>query len=169
MQPKIVKQEMIILAGMSFYGDPFDTSSTWTEENQIGLLWQRFMAYFQDHADELEINFHQASICEVHIYGPETETTGIFEVFIGLRIDDLANIPYDLTVKVLPPIKYAVFTLTGKAITSDWEKEIGTWLDTNDYREAYPYNFQYYDDRFKGLDRIEESTLDIYVPIEEIS
>jgi predicted transcriptional regulator YdeE len=169
MQPKIIEKERIVLAGMSFYGDPFDTSTAWTEENQIGLLWQRLISYFQDHAGTLNLDLDQEANYEVHIYGPQTEAEGIFEVFIGLRIHDLADVPYDLIVKVLPPARYAVFSLNGKAITSDWEQEIGIWLDANGYREAHPYNFQYYDDRFKGLDRIEESTLDVYIPIEEIS
>ena len=45
MQPKIIRADQIMLVGMSFYGDPFETSAGWMEENQIGRLWQRFMAY----------------------------------------------------------------------------------------------------------------------------
>jgi hypothetical protein len=33
---------------------------------------------------------------------------------------------------------------------------------------SYKYGIQYYDDRFKGLDKIEESTLDVYVPIKKV-
>ena len=33
------------------------------------------------------------------------------------------------------------------------------------YERAYPYGFQLYDDRFKGVERIDESTLDVYVPV----
>lgn len=165
MQSKIIKEKNIILAGLSFYGDPFDAGSAWTEENQIGLLWQRLMRYFEEHGADLGLSLDKVPNYEVHIYGPETETDGLFEIFVGVRISDLASLPYNLTAKVLPPAEYAVFTIEGKAVTADWEREITTWLDTNNYEEAYPYNFQYYDERFKGLHRIDESQLDVYVPI----
>ena len=167
MQPKIITEKSIILAGMSFYGDPFDTSNAWTEENQIGRLWQRLMRYFERNRDALSWDLHQTANYEVHIYGPETETEGLFEVFVGFKITDISLVPYDMVVKVLPPTGYAIFTLTGKAIFEDWEKEIRAWLDENSYQDAYPYNFQYYDQRFKGLDRIEESQIDVYIPIEK--
>ena len=75
--------------------------------------------------------------------------------------------PFDLTIKVLPAATYAVFTLTGKRIVEDWEKEMEVWLEQDSYQEDYPYNFQYYDTRFKGMDRIEESQIDVYIPIEK--
>ena len=166
MDIKIIDEKLIILAGMSFYGDPFETSDAWSEENQIGRLWQRLMSYIENHQDSLSWNTHQGASYEVHIFGPEIDTQGLFEVFVGLQISEVAKIPYDLTVKVLPPTAYAVFTLTGKAIIEDWEREMMAWLGDNGYKEAYPYNFQYYDARFKGMDRIEDSQIDVYIPIE---
>ena len=167
METKIIDENSIILAGMSFYGDPFDSSDAWSEENQIGRLWHRFMTYLERHQDFLDGAMHQGASYEVHIYGPETETKGLFEVFVGLRISEVANVPFNLTVKILPAATYAVFTLTGKAIMEDWEKEMRAWLEQQGYREAYPYNFQYYDARFKGMDRINESQIDVYIPIEK--
>lgn len=167
METKIVNETSIILAGMSFYGDPFDSSDAWSEENQIGRLWQRLMTYLESHQDSLPCNMEQGASYEVHIYGPETETKGLFEVFVGLRIFEVENVPFDLAVKVLPPTTYAVFTLTGKAIIEDWEKKMMAWLEQEGYRETYPYNFQYYDARFKGMDRIDESQIDVYIPVEK--
>ena len=167
METKIVDKTSIILAGMSFYGDPFDSSDAWSEENQIGRLWQRLMTYLERHQDSLQEDMQQGASYEVHIYGPETETKGLFEVFVGLRISEVENVPFDLTIKVLPAATYAVFTLTGKRIIEDWEKEMKVWLEQQGYREAYPYNFQYYDARFKGMDRINESQIDVYIPIEK--
>lgn len=165
MEPKIIQEEMILLAGMSFYGDPFETSSAWSEENQIGCLWRRLMTYINSHKDTLAWHSYQVPYYEVHIDGPETETEGLFEVFVGLQISDLDDLPFDLVVKVLPSSQFAVFTLEGKAITEDWDSKISRWLSENGYREAYPYNFQYYDHRFKGMDRIDESCIDVYIPI----
>jgi len=55
----------------------------------------------------------------------------------------------------------------GTEIACDWGQETELWMKENGYREAYPFSFQYYDHRFLGLDRIEESEIDVYVPIEK--
>ncbi|GEM_PF-3859724 len=41
MEPTIRELDQIILVGFSFFGDPFAESSGWTEENEIGRLWNR--------------------------------------------------------------------------------------------------------------------------------
>ena len=167
MNPKIVDLDRIILAGVSFYGDPFETSNVWTAENQIGRLWQRLMTYLEKRQPELgSLNNNNVGF-EVHIRGEETEETGFYEVFVGMEIQEAGQTPIDLLVKVLPKSTYAVFTMRGGQITSDWEDEIGRWLKQNEYRVAFPYMFQYYDARFKGMERIEESEIDFYIPIEK--
>jgi len=168
MDPQIIQEQTIILAGMSFYGDPFVSSDPWSEENQIGRLWQRLMKYIEDTSDTSDWNPHRGPYYEVHIYGPETEKKGLFEVFVGFQVSDVDQLPYNMVAKVLPAASYAVFTLKGRAIIGDWEREILGWLDENGYREAYPFNFQYYDERYKGLDPVDESVIDIYIPVEEI-
>jgi len=37
MQPALVEKERMILAGLSFFGDPFATQGGWTEENESGI------------------------------------------------------------------------------------------------------------------------------------
>jgi predicted transcriptional regulator YdeE len=166
MEPRIIQEESILLAGVSFYGDPFDTSNPWSEENQIGTLWKRFMVFLQTHLDTFTSDVHQSTFYEVHIYGPETQAEGLFEIFVGMSVPDLANLPIEMTAKVLPAASYAVCTLKGKAIMGDWERELLNWIRENGYLEAYPYHIQLYDERFKGMDRIEESTLDVFIPVE---
>ena len=59
--------------------------------------------------------------------------------------------------------------LKAEEITSDWSKLIYfDWIPSSGYYVPYQYGVQYYDQRFKGLDKIEESTLDVYVPIEKV-
>ncbi len=169
MQTEIIHKDRIYLAGLSFFGDPFDTSNPWTEENQIGRLWQRFMDYLSSHAAALGDHFIPGASYELHLYGPETEETGQFEVFVGMAMDDLAHLPLGLVGRALPAVTYAVFTLKGRAIVEDWDRDIAAWLDENGYEEAYLYNFQYYDSRFLGLGRVDDSALDVYVPIKKSS
>jgi predicted transcriptional regulator YdeE len=166
-EPKIVKKERITLAGLSFFGDPFTEKGGWTEENEIGRLWKRFMAYLGD--DRLQLpGSRDIRVCyEVHILHPQSRQTGEYEVFTGFESEELSGIPPEFLVKVLPACSYAVFTLRGEEITADWYQTIyQRWMPQSGYREAYPYSFQLYDERFKGLDRLKESVLDLYIPVE---
>lgn len=167
MQPTIISKPEMLLVGMSFYGDPFDTSGVWTEENQIGRVWQRFMRYLEQHSGAIQNRTAVDVFLEVQIYNQETIEKGFFEVFVGVQVEQLQPIPLELLGKVLPATDYAVFTLVGEAIFSDWDMHIDQWLAQAGYRRAYPYSIQYYDSRYKGLDQISESTLDLYMPVEK--
>jgi predicted transcriptional regulator YdeE len=165
MQPVIVQKPEILLVGLSFYGDPFDTSGVWTEENHIGRTWQRLMNYLARNSNAIEHRTPEDVSFEVHIYGEETSTKGLFEVFVGLPVERLEAVPVELLVKVLPATQYAVFTLEGETIFSDWDMVIDRWLAEAGYERSHPYSVQYYDSRFIGIDQIADSKLDIYMPV----
>ena len=165
MEPKIIDKDQIILVGFGFFGDPFASSGGWTEGNEIGRLWQRFETYLTNNMDRIKYLTNQEVGYEVHIHHEETMSKGHYEVFVGMEVEKLEDVPIELLVKILPPAKYAVFTLVGEQITSDWFKMIKDWQLRSGYEQAYNYGFQFYDQRFKGLDKIEESILDVYVPI----
>ena len=168
MQPLIIKKPEIFIVGMSFYGDPFSTRSGWDAENEIGRVWTRFMQYLKLNGEEIQHIVTPGVFYEVHIYNDETATKGNFEVFVGAPIDHLEATPVELLVKVLPPSTYAVFTFQGDEITSDWHMAIDQWIGDARYQRAHPFSFQYYDDRFKGVDKIAQSTLDVYMPVEPV-
>lgn len=155
---------------MSFYGDPFDTHAGWDEDNQIGLLWKRLFAFMKKNTDFSSLS-NSSAWYEVHIHTDETNEKGLFEVFVGVEIspDKLTDLPAQLLIKNLPATPYAIFTFAGEQISSDWEKILENWMTGSDYQSAGSYNFQYYDERFKGLDRISESELDVYIPIKKKS
>jgi hypothetical protein len=50
MEGRIEDRPLTILAGLSFFGDPFAQSAGWTEENEIGRLWTRFMRLRDENA-----------------------------------------------------------------------------------------------------------------------
>jgi len=165
MTPVIIEKERLVLAGFSFFGDPFSASPGWHEENEIGRLWQRFMRAW--HQDSRRIHSRgEFQGFEVHIVHPETETQGHYEVFVGAATDRWPEVPPEFCVKVLPPCRYAVFTLRGQQIVSDWTQAVyQEWLPAAGFHETFTYQFQFYDERFKGMDRIDESELDLYVPL----
>jgi len=166
MEPAIVERRQMTLLGFSFFGDPFASSGGWTEENEIGRLWKRFMAYFVNHRHRIKHVVADDVMYEVCVEHEETARTGEFEVFVGLEVERLEDVPVELSVKILPPTTYAVFTLRGQQIVSDWHKLIyDEWMSGSGYRKAYAYDVQRYDERFKGVQRIEESILDVCVPV----
>jgi predicted transcriptional regulator YdeE len=168
MQPKIIDKDQIILLGLSFYGDPFDIGKGWTEGNEIGRLWKRFMAKLETYGAQIK-NVRDSEVAyEVHIENEQTQICGEREVFVGVEVTQLDHVPVDLSIKLLPATKYAAFTLKGEKIVSDWFMEIDQWIQENGYQYAYNYSFQYYDPRFKGLDRVAESELDVYFPIKAV-
>jgi predicted transcriptional regulator YdeE len=169
MQPIIEKKAEILLVGMSFYGDPFETSVGWTEENHIGRLWQRLMGYLSENPDSIQHRLPIHASYEVHVYGPETSTKGFFEVFVGIQVERLKGVPVNLLVKTLPSTEYAVFTFQGEQISSDWHMEIDQWIAEAGYQRTLPYSFQYYDERFKGVDKLNDSILDVYMPVSPLT
>ena len=44
--------------------------------------------------------------------------------------------PVELTVKILPAATYAIFTLKGEQITSDWQQMIQAWMLRAGYESA---------------------------------
>jgi len=166
MKPQIIKKEKLILAGLSFYGDPFKSSDCWTDENEIGRLWSRFLNYIKKNKNRFKDFKKIDCMYEVHLQDEEMFKKGEHEVFVGAAIKSIDDVPYDLLVKIFPPSLYAVFTLKGEMITSDWSSLVyNNWLPETDYKNNGSYIFQVYDEKFKGMDKIEESMLDIYVPV----
>jgi AraC family transcriptional regulator len=164
-EPQLVDKDQISLVGLSFFGDPFKFSGGWSEENEIGRLWKRFMAYLQEEGKQIRNVKPGGGFYELHIDHPEMERTGEYEIFVGVEVDRLEDVPVRLSIKLLPPTTYAVFTLTGQDIIADWSAEMQAWLIRSGYQRAHAYGFQYYDERFKGMDHIDESVLDMYVPV----
>jgi AraC family transcriptional regulator len=166
MNPKIISKPELLVVGMNFYGDPFQQASAWEEENQIGLLWKRFMALLQQNPSAIKHIAVPDVALEIHLYSKETQAKGLFDVFVGIMVEKLEDVPLECTVKLLPATQYAVFTLKGRQITGDWGKEIyGEWLPSSGYSTPYNFMIQYYDSRFKGLDKLEDSLLDVYIPV----
>lgn len=163
--PVLIVSEEILLAGFSFFGNPLEGNAGWTEDNEIGRLWNRL--YSTLHAIPLpeEIVVNKRHNFEAHLLHEDTEKTGEYEVFVGLQVSDVSRVPIQYCVKVLPAATYAVFTARGKAEIMMEEPLIDRWLVKNDYEMAHQVWVQRYDERFLGLERMEESELDWMVPI----
>ena len=151
-----IKQiDRLILAGLSFFGDPFHTHAGWTEENEIGRLWKRLMNVKK---------LSHTTMYEVHIQHEDSGLTGEFEVFVGFEASDWSKIPPDLCLKVLPARLYAIFSVKGDELYQD-ETVVAQWLEKEGYKASPSYFIQRYDKRFKGVDQLDQSELDFLMPI----
>jgi predicted transcriptional regulator YdeE len=168
MQPKFVKRDKMLLVGLGFYGDPFKISGAWSEENEIGRLWQRFMPFLANKCKSIPAVKDSSVYYELHIVQKETMEKGYVDVFVGTEVEKIQTVPLELLIKLLPPTEYAVFTLRGKEITADWPQKICTeWLPASGYEFSYSYSLQVYDKRFKGMDNLEQSEIDVYFPVKK--
>ena len=76
MHPKIVTEQEWLVVGMSFYGDPFSQASGWSEDNEIGLLWKRFVAFFEARGEAIKHAVEPNAMLEIHIETEESEEKG---------------------------------------------------------------------------------------------
>ena len=167
MEPRLIDSGPMTLVGLSFFGDPFRLHGGWDQENEIGRLWARFMATYAQREVEIRHVVDPSVMYEVHIEHGETAQTGEFEVFCGLEVARLGKTPVELVAKVLPATQYVAFCLRGAEIASDWNQMMTDWLAQAGYQCAFPYGFQRYDERFKGMEDMEGSVLEAYVPIKQ--
>jgi AraC family transcriptional regulator len=171
-EPLIIDEEKIVLIGMEFFGDPFKTNESWSSQNEIGILWSRFSNFMSREDNEaFQARIDTKKAFEVHIESKDTSRTKEFHVFVGYPLKDpssLTDLPLELVIKVLPATKYALFTLKGKEITSNWAEQIyNVWLANSVYVSSNRFLIEKYDtERFKGLgEQLEESELDVLIPI----
>ncbi len=166
MQPQIIHQPPLVLIGLSFYGDPFQLNGAWTEENEIGRLWQRFMGLWSQQPGIFPPLVQPGVTYEIHILHPESQERGEHEVFVGMQAAQPQPVSAMLSYKLLPESQYALFTLAGQQIIEDWWNPIvADWLPTSGYAYDAGFSIQRYDERFKSIEQIDESELDILIPI----
>ena len=164
MKTEFVHLDALLLGGVSFYGDPISAKGSWDAENEIGKTCQRFADFITENPNR-PYSLYKPLFYEVHIYGHETMTKGYFEVFAGEEVST-AELPVALSAKYIPASDYLKIYLAGKEIVSDWWQELDAMMSADKgITRNNSYMIQAYDERFKGVDRIEESALDAYIPI----
>jgi len=165
MDVKIVERDETKLVGMVFYGDPFKEVQGWSDENQIGRLWTRFNTYREAHPELFEHAIEPTVGYEVHVGTDEYEETKEYFIYVGVQVPSFESVPPVTFGKVLEAGTYALVTLKGEEIASNWGDAIyKEWLPASEYEEGLPYTIERYDARFKGPED-PESVLEILVPV----
>jgi hypothetical protein len=165
MKTELVHLNCLLLGGVSFYGDPFSRKGGWDSENEIGKTWNRFMDHITENS-ERPYSCNEPYWYEIHLYGSETAAKGYFEVFVGEKVNT-AKLPFSLSSKFFPESDYLKVTLCGQEITSDWWQTLDeAIIPEYGVRRNASFMIQAYDERFKGMDHLDDSVLDAYIPLE---
>lgn len=161
-----ITEQSFQLVGMNFYGDPFENKSAWEEENGIGELWRRFMKFYLAHEDAIKQQVNKHEFIEIHLTNDETKEKGLYEIFVGTQVKAFEAIPEACVAKQLPLRAYAVFSVKGDEIASDWYHYMHhEWQPTSGYKIIESYSMILYDEHFKGMDQLDESIVYAYVPL----
>jgi predicted transcriptional regulator YdeE len=164
MKTELVFLNALLLGGVDFYGDPFRLKGGWDSDNEIGNTCRRFVEYVTENPVRPYTADKQV-FYEVHIYGKETADKGCFEVFVGEEVKSSA-LPIDVCAKYIAASDYLKVTLTGAEITEDWWKKLDAeFLPPYGVKKLDTYMIQAYDERFKGMEHLEASEIDVYIPI----
>ena len=164
MKPRITDKRKILLAGMDFFGDPYEKAGGWSEGNAIGQLWKRFEAFYQGKKSSLKHAVSESGY-EVWIDFEGEKDTKHKYIFVGVEVEKIEDLPLELVARTLPETRYAVFTLKGPEIKTGPSRIWKEWLPESGLEQSYHYLIEYYDSqRFKGLDN-PNSELDFLVPI----
>lgn len=167
MEPIITEEKIFNLLGCIYYGDPFHLAAPWSYENEIGLLWKRYIELAKIYKNFLnKINVNPNIGYEVHIEPKEFQDTKNFYIFVGIEVFSLEFVPLEMIIKKLPKTKYLNFTTK-----ADDFKTCGNiyneWLPSSEYEQSYPYIIEAYEHpRYKGLTD-KESEIDWYIPIKK--
>jgi AraC family transcriptional regulator len=83
-------------------------------------------------------------------------------------VENLNNIPATMVGKIIPAHTYAVFTHKGllRDLGKTFQYVYHEWLPNSKYKIGDCYDFELYDERFKGGDN-PDSEIDIYLPVVE--
>ncbi|MEF8874206.1 MAG: GyrI-like domain-containing protein [Candidatus Thermoplasmatota archaeon] len=173
MDYELIKKENMYLAGLQYYGtiEQQDIKI----ENCIDDLWLRFAKFCRNKWGTIEDKVVDPDLSyEIQIWNEEElKKEGKLSIFVGVEFEDLDEIPLELSGKVLPAGKYISFKLKGEEIKT-WEEDIlQDWFPHDDYwfRSFGDYLFHvqcFHEEKFKGVENLEESELEVLVPVDEV-
>lgn len=129
---------------------------------RIASLWQQFFA--EDTAAKIPNKIDNAII--VCYYDYESDYTGEYSYLVGVRVEDLEEIPESMAGLTVPTGNYAIFTTNKGPVVPEIVK---TWqhiwqLEEDDaLKRSYYIDFEVHDERSLNPD---DGQVDIYIGIE---
>jgi AraC family transcriptional regulator len=155
MEPRMVELPKFCVIGVSVYGD--GESGVFTKAWDIFLRIRKNLKWKNENVGY-----------GIEFYTEEFQKEKKWFYIAGQEVDDLESMPTSMTGKIIPANTYAVFTSKGttKELVKMFHYAYHEWLPGSRYEIADWYDFEYYDERFKGMDN-PETEIDIYIPVTE--
>ncbi|MBP8081732.1 MAG: AraC family transcriptional regulator [Spirochaetes bacterium] len=155
--PVIKELEEIRLVGISIFT---------RDKREIREVWEMFMRS----SEKICRRSIYSGKCSypgfgLECYNEEFFESGKFFYMPAVQVDSFDDMPVEMSAKIIPPAKYAVFTHKGipsaisETITSAYE----VWIPESGYKADRSYDFEFYDDRFKPDSK--DSEIDIFIPV----
>lgn len=158
MEPRIIKKDALKLIGLMYYGD----NKNW----EIPKIWDAFLPMMEKISNRLPVR-EAYGVC---FYTDSFTKNGLFYYLAGIPVSSLEEIPMALVGKTFPASEYSVFThkglIAGKTndIRETFTYIYGTWLPKSSYINPYAFDFEFYDEHYKGRED-PASEIDICIPI----
>ncbi len=173
MEHEVIEKEDRYLIGFQHHGSMLNKKDP--IEDQIEALWGRFSRFCQESWPAIKDKVVNPKLSyELQIWDEkELQDSGDVYVFVGVEVEELKDIPLELSGKVLPAGKYIYFKLKGKEIKT-WEEDIlQDWFPRDDYWirsfEDHLFHVQcFHEEKFKGIENLEDSELNVLVPVDEV-
>jgi AraC family transcriptional regulator len=150
MEPVIVDKSEMTLVGMVTYGQT---------KNEIVKIWERFDAQIH-RVKNASLEARYALI----IWNDETEQTGNENIFVGVQVEQVEDLPKEMFVKVLPASQYAKITVKASELDTIWGLVFGEWLPASNYQDKGYIVESYPADRYDD-DNLDDSEIDVFIPI----
>ncbi|MEF8832632.1 MAG: GyrI-like domain-containing protein [Candidatus Thermoplasmatota archaeon] len=173
MEYEIVEKEKMNLVGLNYHGSITENGVAF--EEKVEGLWRRLSEFCMNRWDSIEKSIINPQLSyEIQVWNEEElEESGKMNVFVGVEFKDLESFPVQLVGKVLPSGKYLSFDLEGEEIHGWEEYLLQEWFPESDYWlrsfDDQLFHIQcFHENKFKGIENIEESELKVLVPVEEI-
>ncbi|UCG30984.1 MAG: AraC family transcriptional regulator [candidate division WOR-3 bacterium] len=155
MEPKIIELPQFFVIGVVVYGN--------SDSGLFPKAWDIYMKL------QKKLTLKNPGVgYGVEFYTEEFLKEKKFYYMACGEVHDLKDIPANMVGKVIPANSYAVFTSKGgvNELSKTFQYVYHEWLPKAKYEIADPYDFELYDERFKGMDN-PATEIDIHIPITE--
>jgi AraC family transcriptional regulator len=148
MEPKLVDAGEMVIVGIAEKGAG------------ISALWERFVA-----VEDLISNKVEGAGYELHMHPSGEYDWKDVTVMVGVQVTEAEDLPEGVSVKVLPPSLYAVFThRLGDGGYEGANDDMNAWLDIGPYKMSRRVSVQRFDSRFKD-GTAPDSEIDFLLPV----
>lgn len=155
MEPRIVQLDSLQIVGVQTIGRP--------EQGDFAKTWPALF----ERCHEIPNRAVERVSYGVQSYEASLIQSGRWKYTAGLAVEADGDAPSEMSVINLPANTYAVFEYKGAVspkLGSMFRYIYTEWLPTSGYEVVHQYDFERYDERFKGPDNA-DSVLEIYIPV----